>query len=178
MADHLGEQAWHADGPHEVFPATAAESAAAALGGQLPPHALTVFFPLVDVTDENGPTEFALGSHRPGHEYDAADAADEAAAGAPPRAPICARAGSAVVFDYRTWHRGLPNRSMADRPVLYAVVSRPWWKDPRNYNQSASLFARAPPRPGSGSASRARERPPAAPPAPLAPARIPIGGGA
>ena len=37
MADHLGAQAWHADGPH-LFDADV----------QLPPHAMTVFFPLID----------------------------------------------------------------------------------------------------------------------------------
>uniref|UniRef100_A0A7S4EUB6 Uncharacterized protein n=1 Tax=Chrysotila carterae TaxID=13221 RepID=A0A7S4EUB6_CHRCT len=42
-------------------------------------------------------------------------------------------AGSAVVFDYRLWHRGLQNLGLADRPVLYAVVAKPWWRDHRNF---------------------------------------------
>ncbi len=61
LADSLGAQAWHADGPPlmEGLPA----------GVHLPPHALTVFFPMVDLTDEVGPTEFAPGSHRIGREH-------------------------------------------------------------------------------------------------------------
>jgi hypothetical protein len=88
----LGAQAWHMDGAH-LFDGDAALA--------LPPHALTMFVPLVDLTHENGPTEFAPGSHR----LRLADGpADDA-----PRAAILAPAGSAIVFDYRTWHRGLPN---------------------------------------------------------------------
>ena len=54
------------------------------------------------------------------------------------RTPL-AKAGDAIVFDYRTWHRGTPNCSEADRPVLYLVVGRKWWVDSRNYNQDESL---------------------------------------
>mmetsp|Transcript_48077 Transcript_48077/g.104138 ORF Transcript_48077/g.104138 Transcript_48077/m.104138 type:complete len:123 (+) Transcript_48077:738-1106(+) len=49
-------------------------------------------------------------------------------------------AGSAVVFDYRLWHRGLQNLGLADRPVLYAVVAKPWWRDHRNFQTERSLF--------------------------------------
>uniref|UniRef100_A0A7S2BEV1 Phytanoyl-CoA dioxygenase n=1 Tax=Haptolina brevifila TaxID=156173 RepID=A0A7S2BEV1_9EUKA len=38
-------------------------------------------------------------------------------------------AGSAVAFDYRLWHRGMKNTERADRPVLYAIVGRPVWRD-------------------------------------------------
>ena len=37
--------------------------------------------------------------------------------------------GSAVAFDYRLWHRGGANNSEADRPMLYAIVGRPVWKE-------------------------------------------------
>ncbi|KAH8063462.1 phytanoyl-CoA dioxygenase [Aureococcus anophagefferens] len=47
------DQKWHKDGDH-LF----------AEGGDQPPHALTVFIPLQDLTPSNGPTEFRLGSHR------------------------------------------------------------------------------------------------------------------
>ena len=123
MADHLGAQAWHADGPH-LFDADV----------QLPPHAMTVFFPLIDLTNDNGPTEFCHGSHVRGREY----AGGESDAARATRIPL-ARAGDAIIFDYRVWHRGTPNHSLVDRPVLYMVVARKWWLDSRNYNQDTSL---------------------------------------
>ena len=127
LADSLGEQSWHADGPH-LFEDE---------GLTLPPHAFTCFFPMVDLTEENGPTEFVPGSHVRGREYSAASEQNR-----PTQAPL-ARAGDCVLFDYRLWHRGLPNRSDADRPVLYLVVGKPWWTDSRNYRQEKSLFPAA-----------------------------------
>ena len=49
------EQLWHADGEH-LFPGTP--------HSYLPVHSLNVFVPLVDITKDNGGTEFVLGSHR------------------------------------------------------------------------------------------------------------------
>ena len=83
----------------------------------------------------SGPRQhnFALGSHRRGF--------DRSPARAAPRCEL----GDAVLFDYRTWHRGLANESDADRPVLYLVVARPWWRDDRNdpTNNPASIFGEA-----------------------------------
>ena len=127
LADSLGEQAWHADGPHLFDDDDGSDRT-------LPPHAFTCFFPMVDLTVDNGPTEFVPGSHIKGREYSATAAPERST-----RTPL-AKAGDCVIFDYRLWHRGLPNRSDSDRPVLYLVVSRPWWTDSRNYRQEKSLF--------------------------------------
>lgn len=64
------------------------------------------------------------------------------AAGATPAyTPLLAPAGGAVVFDYRVWHRGLPNRqAAAHRHVCYVVVARPWWRDQHNHLHTASIF--------------------------------------
>lgn len=35
--------------------------------------------------------------------------------------------GCCALWDFRTWHRGLENRSDEARPLLYAVASRPLW---------------------------------------------------
>jgi ectoine hydroxylase-related dioxygenase (phytanoyl-CoA dioxygenase family) len=128
LADNMGSQAWHADGPH-LFDTVAT----------LPAHAFNVFFPLCDLTPQNGPTEFAIGSHERGREYcnSQEDASEEAAV---PCRTILAHAGDAIIFDYRLWHRGSPNHSHADRQLLYAVVAKPWWLDSRNYRQGDSLF--------------------------------------
>ena len=145
LGDSMGAQAWHADGPH-LFASAVDEPAAASL----PAHALNIFVPLVDLTEANGATEFACGTHRRGHELTPRDDDDDGAAASDggdergERTAILARAGDALVFDYRLWHRGLPNLSSADRPLLYLVAARSWWRDDRNYRQGASLFEQPP----------------------------------
>jgi hypothetical protein len=47
----LQDQGWHTDGPHMD------------IAKHLPCHCLNVFMPLVDISRENGPTEFRPGSH-------------------------------------------------------------------------------------------------------------------
>ena len=128
--DGFGDQEWHTDGRN----------------GDLPPaHALTVFIPLCDVTLTNGPTQFILGSHRTGESrgQDDVGATDEARAAR--ATTFHPRAGSAIAFDYRLWHRGLLNAGLVDRPVLYFIVGRPIWKDgckglPRLDLGTTSLF--------------------------------------
>ena len=73
---------------------------------------VNAFVPLVPLSDANGPTALALGSHRP------------------PR-PACPRVvrpllhvGEVLLFDWRTWHRGCANSSPADRPVAYVTYVR------------------------------------------------------
>ena len=59
------EQLWHADGEH-LFSTTHSGGPHRGADGSfstLPAHALNVFIPLVDLTAENGVTEFCLGSH-------------------------------------------------------------------------------------------------------------------
>ena len=45
----------------------------------------------------------------------------------------CVDAGGAVLFDYRTVHRGTANRSAEDRPLLYLTFARPWFSDTVNF---------------------------------------------
>ena len=73
---------------------------------------VNAFVPLVPLTAANGPTALALCSHRP-------------------PLPCCPRvvrpllaAGEVLLFDWRTWHRGCSNSSLADRPVAYVTYVR------------------------------------------------------
>ena len=116
------DQKWHKDGDH-LF----------AEGGDQPPHALTVFIPLQDLTPSNGPTEFRLGSHRRSAESPPKRSRRS------PVAPTCAR-GSALLFDYRVDHRGLANRSDADRLVVFMAYARPWFRDAKNTRSKVPLF--------------------------------------
>jgi len=80
---------------------------------QKPCHAINVFVPLVDLTADNGPTEFCLGSHVLGHED-----FDEKFVEIP-----TAKAGTPVIFDYRLGHRGLANGSKTCRPIVYCTYA-------------------------------------------------------
>ncbi len=100
----------------------------APLGSILPPFALTVLFPLVDVAADNGATAFLPGTQR----YDAKLAAAPAAATSVVR-------GSFLVWDFETLHWGLPNSSDRARPALYLTLCRPFWMDTANFGGSSRI---------------------------------------
>jgi hypothetical protein len=97
----------------------------------LPAHSVTAFVPLVGVTLAHGPTELAPGSHRPARgtveRYEEWSETLEfyGYRGTPVAATV--PAGACLLFDYRTLHRALPNRSAEPRPILYVVAARPWY---------------------------------------------------
>lgn len=95
---------------------------------RLPPYAVTLYVPLCDVTEENGPTALWAGSHRvsllpkpPG---------DAAIRRRYREVRMAGRLGEAFLFDYRVFHRGLPNMTRQPRPILAMVFTRPWYRDP------------------------------------------------
>lgn len=86
------------------------------------PHCLTIFVPLVDVNETNG-----LGSTRfwPGSQLRHFQEFDGTSPGFTPDYHV----GSAVIFDYRLVHCGLPNEGAVQRPVLYMVWAKPWYEE-------------------------------------------------
>ena len=82
-----------------------------------------VFVPLVDLSEDNGATEFALGTHTEGMQLVArrALARDYSPQPRNPGTLTVVRplleAGRLLLFDWRTWHRGGANQSTHDRPV-------------------------------------------------------------
>ena len=100
---------------------------------QCPLHCLNVFLPLVDVTQESGPTEFWLGSHM----IDSARESKKVLEN--PGTPLPAERGDCIVFDYRVLHRGMANEA-AMRPVLYSTYARSWFRDAKNFPEE-KLFA-------------------------------------
>lgn len=101
-----GDQVGHADGT--LFPE-------AHIDHMMPPFALAFSLPLVPMDEVSGTTAFWRRSHRMprvGGEHDYAPVV-------PP--------GSAILWDFRTHHRGLANRGDRPRPVIYSVLSRYWW---------------------------------------------------
>lgn len=92
----------------------------------LPPSALTVVIPLVDVDRDCAPTGFAPGSHRtlvPDNH--------------PELSPMILRQGDLAVWDYRVIHGGLANATDRDRPALYLTACRPFWVDHKNFVDAA-----------------------------------------
>ncbi len=85
----------------------------------LPPYYFTVLIPLVQITKENGPTEFIKGSHlKP--------IVDESQAEI--YAPLLSP-GDIVVFDGRTLHRGSANNSSTERLIAYITFVANWYHD-------------------------------------------------
>jgi hypothetical protein len=105
----FGDQRWHTDGRN----------------GPLDTDALTLFIPLVDLTENNGPTQYVLRSHLQGKVGLNGGNACENSHLEEAATTLLLPAGSAVAFDFRLWHRGTANFSESDRSILCCVVGRP-----------------------------------------------------
>jgi ectoine hydroxylase-related dioxygenase (phytanoyl-CoA dioxygenase family) len=95
----------------------------------LPPHCLTVFFPLVNLSQQNGATSFLCGTQ---HELTVEKLKEESenpgsSSGAGTPAIIYANAGDAIIFDVRVKHAGAANVSQDRRAMLYMVFGREWY---------------------------------------------------
>ena len=133
-------QVWHCDSPYPFEWGTAA-------GSDIPPYAITMMVPLLNLTVDHGPTIFCIGtSHTHGVFPEAYYVASEdptfrAKAFLQISKDDCREGtglrevqhvlqfGDAVLFDYQTFHRGGRNLSPDTRAVLYLTFSRPWYKD-------------------------------------------------
>jgi len=162
-------QPWHVDGPH-LF------GTEEGTGLQCPPHALNVFVPLEDVDERLGPTEFLVGTHRlevartldldfDGGRYGHGHGHGHGGKRVKPEHPCVGeldgeagatmarmisprlRAGTALVYDYRTVHRGVPNSTGSQgtaprtRKMLYLLYARPWFRDHINFGTESLLDA-------------------------------------
>ncbi len=97
----------------------------------LPPHAITVVIPLVDIDEETGSTGIWEGSHRAGGRKQLQDLMIKPSwEGA--SLPLT-KSGDVYLMDYRVIHGGMANRSQIARPIFYIVYSRPWFKDFSNF---------------------------------------------
>lgn len=131
------DQPWHQDGC-TLFPEAPPE-----LGDSLPPYALNVFLPLLDITEELGPTEFWLASHCTNEARDTFLSSNGGATTTFNDDPIgknknivapLIQTGDALIYDYRVCHRGTSNLSTnITRPMLYLMYARPWFKEHLNF---------------------------------------------
>jgi len=91
-------------------------------GIETPSFQLAVNFPLIDVSEENGPMEIARGTHRlPKHE-----ALRKLETGEVRLEPIFMKRGDVLIRDVRGLHRGTPNRTNVPRPMVVLGYSRAW----------------------------------------------------
>lgn len=106
-------QSWHADTPL-LFPETN--------DNDTPSFQIAVNFPLVEVTEENGPLETTLATHR--MTKAAAMAALESGTVERRRLPMSL--GDVLIRDVRAVHRGTPNTTDEPRPMVVIGYSRRW----------------------------------------------------
>jgi ectoine hydroxylase-related dioxygenase (phytanoyl-CoA dioxygenase family) len=95
-------------------------------GAETPPFQLAVNFPLVDVTDETGPMEYAPGTHMLSKDEGLA----RIARGELPLVKAYMAKGDVMIRDVRHIHRGTPNRSATPRPMVVIGYSRRWLHRP------------------------------------------------
>jgi ectoine hydroxylase-related dioxygenase (phytanoyl-CoA dioxygenase family) len=97
----------------------------------MPPFAMNLLVPLVDVAAHEGPTEYWPGSHR---------TCDEAAATAAPPTPIALEAGTVLLHDMRVLHRGSAKPSGPVRPLVYISYHRRWHQETNGYDHKPQLI--------------------------------------
>ena len=107
-----------------------------------PRLAVSTIWAIEDFTEDNGATEVIPGSHLWGPEHP-----DQR-----PEAPVKSvmPAGSVVVFDGRTWHRGGDNRSAGTRLAVSPQYCEPWLRT------QESMLLIAPPSVAAAYSPRAR----------------------
>lgn len=125
-----GMQYWHSDGVHRGKSADF-DSQDAALT-----HALCVFVPLIDLTEATGCTEFWAGSHK--YSKLLQKGGEQSLPGGTLGSM---KKGDALLYDYRTIHRGTANSSRSARPVCYFLYAREGYEDVEDQNfRNESVF--------------------------------------
>ena len=165
--DRPKPQYWHIDGTYvhgdELGSDDNLSSRTAAGGHDMPPFAINMFTPLINITVAHGPTEFCVGtSWLRGLDLD--DYLDQSNDDLDPvviqliefeqawqnsrhrplppcplsRRPLL-NTGDVVLFDYMLTHRGGPNVSDELRSLMFAMYSRKWFRD-TTFDTAHGLF--------------------------------------
>lgn len=103
-----------------------------AAADRMPAYALTMVIPLIDLTQATGTTAIWEGSHWGDDRFDRLQALVQRPDYSDASFPMADR-GDVYLMDYRVIHGGTANVSPIDRPVLYIVYSRPWFRDGFNF---------------------------------------------
>lgn len=114
---HSGPTAWHRD-VYPILNNTQGQDLSE-FDIDLPPYYFTVLIPLVDITEENGPTRFVKGTHKQTQVI-----VNEQSAYAPLLTP-----GDVTIFDGRILHKGSANQTGGERLVAYITFVANWYHD-------------------------------------------------
>ena len=133
------DQPFHMDGV-PLFPSdsTTGDSTTGPPSANLPPYALNIFIPLHPLTPSHGLTQFFPASHLAPPTSPLHTDIPRALRTLPTISPNIAP-GSALVYDYRTVHRGTANTTNSGpsagetRTMLYLMYARPWFKEHLNF---------------------------------------------
>ena len=137
-------QYWHIDSPHVS-------------ANHLPAHALNVMIALHDMPVTMGPTEIARGSHRlTNHLQNSALVSDELVyqhettmpeqlvantqESVPEGVSSALSAGSCLIFDDRTLHRGLGNTSNSRRSMVYFSYRQAGYSENTHFEAQRSVY--------------------------------------
>lgn len=118
----------HGDGPHLWS------------SKQIPIHAVNIFIPLVDITEELGPTEFIPGSHKLSNAANIDKSLTNSDKNIGSISPLL-RCGSVTLYDYRLVHRGTGNtHKSTSRHMFYILYTKPWFNEHINFGDT-SIFS-------------------------------------
>lgn len=110
----------------------------ASICDRMPPYAITVVVPLLNMSAEMGTTAIWPGTHRGADRLLKLNQLMDNPDFSGSEKPIT-KMGDAYMMDYRVIHGGMANRSEQVRPVLYLVYSRPWFRDGFNFSSQPSV---------------------------------------
>lgn len=107
------------------------------LSQSLPPYAITLAIPLIPLNAMTGVTRVWPGTHHSDVDWkknqpELMDAVS-----------VIPEHGGCYLFDARLVHAGTANFSQAERPILYIIYCRPWWRDSTNFYNQRPLRIRA-----------------------------------
>lgn len=122
----------HRDHPH-LF------AEAGGLNAFLPPYALHVVVPLVDLNEDTGTTALWEGSHRIRSSREENRWSREELERLEGAVLPWPAVGDCYFMDFRLRHTGTANRSAHPRPIIYLVYSRRWFQDRKNYDVQEPL---------------------------------------
>jgi len=92
----------------------------------LPITGLVVNYPLVNVTEQNGPLEAWPNTHLTPEKFYTGQYVQTAAQHLTPVRMLTPK-GAVIIRDVRMWHRGTPNVSNEIRPNMALIYGRSWW---------------------------------------------------